>query len=672
MLLLLPLLAFVLVFLLALGERLGVLADESDPRGPFILALIGWGTLVVAISEGLGALGLIRQLPLALVWLAVSMCVLAIGVRRGSLRRAVAALQSLRLLYRGWEAGLLLGTAALAGLLFTVALIAPANNVDSLLYHMSRVMHWAQNGSLRHYAASYHNQLFMPPGAELAILNLRVLMGNDRAANLVQWFAMLGNLLGVSAIARLLGGRSTAQVLAAVFAVTIPMGILQATSTQNDLVVALWLVCCVYLALLSRSRSLNPIEHAALGLAFGLGLLTKVTFVALGLPIAVLFVVSGFRSGRSKTTLVAVTGIAVLACLLNTPTWSRNYATYRGLYGNRDWMRSNLGPIQLIRNLEGLNSGAGPSETRPAATSRLVSGLIESARWPISQVARAAALNLVTPSLVVNTLFWRAVDSLPWLLGRGVSDSLRWAAWNHEDSAGNPIHLFMVLVAAVLAVRHRRSTPRSRDVLSYAALVLVSFGLLAILVQPASTDVGVRYQLPFFVVWSPVFGLVLARQRASTWVHLVGVGLLVSALPYALLNNTRPIIGHPPWPTRVRSVLVAPAAEILFAANPHSLQGYQAVAEWIRASSCRQVGLRLDSGDPEYEFWWLLEAPQSGIRLETVYTYPTLEHLLNTAFQPCAVICTICSDETDLGELELTIDNGAVRLYALPGLGDQP
>ena len=672
MLLLLPLLAFALVFLLALGERLGMLADESDPRGPFILALIGWGTLAVAFSEGLGVLGLVRQLPLALAWLGISLSMLAIGVRRGSLRRAVLALRGLNIPRRGRETGPLVGIAVLVGLLLAIALIAPANNVDSLQYHMSRVMHWAQNGSLRHYATGYHNQLLMPPGAEMAILNLRVLMGNDRAANLVQWFAMLGTLLGVSGIARLLGARSAGQTLAAVFAVTIPMGILQATSTQNDLVVALWLVCCAYLVMLSRRRSLDPTEHAALGLAFGLGLLTKVTFVAFGLPIAVLFVVSSFRRRRSMRALVTVMGIAVLAGMLNTPTWSRNYTTYGGLYGNRDWMRSNFGPVQLIQDVQGLNSEAGSSGTQPAATSRLANGLVEFVRWPVSQVAQTAALNLVTPSSVVNNLLWRAIDSMPWLFGQVVTRSLRWAAWSHEDTAGNPIHLFLVPISAALVVLGRRSIPHGREVLVYSALALISFGLLSILVVPASADVGVRYQLPFFVLWSPVFGFVLARHGWSRWGQFVGAGLLVSALPYALLNNTRPIIGHPPWPTRVQSILAAPAVEILFAANPHSLQGYQAVAEWIEASSCRQVGLRLDSGDPEYEFWWLLDAPQSGIRLESVYTYPTLEHLLDPTYQSCAVICTICSDSTDLGELELTIDNGAVRLYALPGLGDQP
>src|SRR3990172_7131445 len=454
MLLLLPLLAFALVFLLALGERLGTLADESDPRGPFILALIGWGTLAVAFSEGLGVLGLVRQLPLALAWLGVSLSVLAIGVRRGSLRRAVLALRGLNIPRRGRETGPLVGIAVLVGLLLAIALIAPANNVDSLQYHMSRVMHWAQNGSLRHYATGYHNQLLMPPGAEMAILNLRVLMGNDRAANLVQWFAMLGTLLGVSGIARLLGARSAGQTLAAVFAVTIPMGILQATSTQNDLVVALWLVCCAYLVLLSRRRSLGPTEHAALGLAFGLGLLTKVTFVAFGLPMAVLFVIASFRRRRSMRALVTVMGIAVLAGMLNTPTWSRNYTTYGGLYGNRDWMRSNFGPVQLIQDVQGLNSEAGSSGTQPAATSRLANGLVELVRWPVSQVAQTAALNLVTPSSAVNNLLWRAIDSIPWLFGRGVSDSLRWAAWNHEDSAGNPIHLFLVQIGRA-SVRER-------------------------------------------------------------------------------------------------------------------------------------------------------------------------------------------------------------------------
>jgi hypothetical protein len=47
--------------------------------------------------------------------------------------------------------------------------------VDLLIYHMSKVVHWAQNESLRHFAAINHAQLIRPPWAEMAILHLRTL-----------------------------------------------------------------------------------------------------------------------------------------------------------------------------------------------------------------------------------------------------------------------------------------------------------------------------------------------------------------------------------------------------------------------------------------------------------------------------------------------------------------
>ena len=143
-------------------------------------------------------------------------------------------------------------------MLLPVAWIAPPNNVDSLLYHMSRIMHWAQNGSLEHYATGYHHQLLTPPWAELANLHLRTLWGSDRPANLVQWFSMVGSVVIASGVGELLGLRRKGQLLTGIFVASIPMGILQATSTQNDYVVTFWAVCSAYLVTLSFSRRLTP------------------------------------------------------------------------------------------------------------------------------------------------------------------------------------------------------------------------------------------------------------------------------------------------------------------------------------------------------------------------------------------------------------------------------
>ncbi|MCI0827709.1 MAG: hypothetical protein J4N73_08065, partial [Chloroflexi bacterium] len=56
-------------------------------------------------------------------------------------------------------------------------------------------------------------------------------------------------------------------------------------------------------------------------------------------------------------------------------------------------------------------------------------------------------------------------------------------------------------------------------------------------------------------------------------------------------------------------------------------------------------------------------APQSGIHIETVYPVPELAKLFDPDYRPCAVICTICGNRTELHGLPLVGDYGAVKLY---------
>src|SRR5207249_2914067 len=64
---------------------------------------------------------------------------------------------------------------------------------------------------------------------------------------------------------------------------SLPMAILQASSTQNDLVASLWLVCFVYF--LVRLVTAWKWTDAALGgISLGLAMLTKVTSYLLAPP----------------------------------------------------------------------------------------------------------------------------------------------------------------------------------------------------------------------------------------------------------------------------------------------------------------------------------------------------------------------------------------------------
>ena len=96
---------------------------------------------------------------------------------------------------------------------------------------------------------------------------------------------------------------------------------------------------------------------------------------------------------------------------------------------------------------------------------------------------------------------------------------------------------------------------------------------------------------------------------------------------------------------------------------PEAQDEWIATAATITNSQCRNVGLRLDSSTSEYVVWWLLNAPQSGIRLNTLFTFPVLERYIQWEPEPCAIICTFCLGRDRLHGLPLKTAHGGIAIY---------
>jgi hypothetical protein len=192
----------------------------------------------------------VNSVWLSSLWVLVFVGIILMGWLSGSfirgwqkVRRGIATL-------RGMDVLFLIAIGIILALLFAVAVVSPLNNVDVMQYHMPRVLHWVQNQSLQHYPAVYISQNARPYWAEVAIVNLRALSGNDQSASLVQWFSFLGSMIGAAGIAVVLGGRRSAQWLAAIFVLSIPMSLLQSTTPKNDIVSTFWVISLAYFVVL--------------------------------------------------------------------------------------------------------------------------------------------------------------------------------------------------------------------------------------------------------------------------------------------------------------------------------------------------------------------------------------------------------------------------------------
>ncbi len=642
MLLLLPAISFLCLWLILAG-RSSSSSRESSLRLTALQAAALLGAFIALSSEGLSLFHSLAMPWVALLWTLLVAISIWLGWRKDWLQsgwRAVIA--RLRCLERR-DLLLLSALAIPVALLFLVAFLSPVNNTDSLLYHVTRVAHWIQDRSLLPYPSGYPNQIIQPIWAEEAILQLRLLAGSDRFVNLVQWGCMLGSLGAVSLLAQLLGAGRGGQLAAGAFALSIPMGLLQSTSTQNDYVAAFWLVSLAIWVILASRRPLSSTEWLFLGLTLGLGLLTKGTFYPAVFPFIVWLLIVQARRMQThrRDTIRGILLLVGVVALLNLGFWVRNIAAYGDPLG----LSATSGDLTAF--------GTSPGEM-------------------VTNLAKNFLMNYVTPYSGVNDRLTGMLRSVFGSLDPNLANfHLIWS-WNQEDLAGNPFHFFLVPVSLLLILLYRKRL-LGRSVWAYAGASLGVFFLLSFALR--SQEFSLRFQLSFLIAWAPLFGLAVSRAGERRLAPVVVILLVIACLPWVFFNRSRPLISMRTPPERfglpcdwhfgctAGSILIEPTQAIAFANWMELREPYLAAGQAIQASGCRQVGLRVDSHDPEYLLWWVLGAPQSGIRIENVYPLPELARFTDPAFKPCAVICTICKDRKDVGGLPLNSTFGDVTIY---------
>jgi hypothetical protein len=328
----------------------------------------------------------------------------------------------------------------------------------------------------------------------------------------------------------------------------------------------------------------------------------------------------------------------LVVLLLNGPFWYRNVATYGGPYGARlPALDEEQALLELPRT-----------------------SIVETAEFLLGRWVRMLAMHFVTPVHGLNAAIFAAMRRAPALFPEGYVTSLELAAWNHEMTAGNPLHVVLIASALVTLLLTRRL--RFPDPVVLLALAAVS-GIFFVSFAGCSNSIFcMRFQLSFFYLAAPVVAVVLYRV-APRAVTVAAFLILAYAVPYVLFNNMRPVVGIPPWPTRIKSVFLEDPDKILFAQSPEIRDEYEFVAARVLEADCGQVGLVTSRDSLEYALWRLLGAPESGVRIEHLRASPDTQKYIDPGFSPCAVICTACGGLPPGFDMPLISDFGHIRLY---------
>ena len=195
----------------------------------------------------------------------------------------------------------------------------PPNNNDSMLYHMARIPFWIFNK------------------------NIELLTNTVHYANFVQLFAMLGSCIAVSLIVNKMNGNKQLQLIAFLLTLTLPVGIFQATSTQNDFVVGFFMITALYYLMKMFCDAIDYKTIVLFGVSMALCGLTKFSGWIFLFP----FLVFYFNKCIIKYKHVFVAKmllVGVINIILFLPFIIRNVQTFDSPLGakNKNELSSNL------------------------------------------------------------------------------------------------------------------------------------------------------------------------------------------------------------------------------------------------------------------------------------------------------------------------------------------
>ena len=326
--------------LLTLSSALVTATLRLDSRAAFVVGiwLVAYAQVVLvafALSpvDALGRAGWLAGQALSLLLAALAWTLAGRPSPPGSWRPGLRATAARARAH--FAVALMVAAAGLAVLLqLAVGLGAAPSNYDSLTYHLSRAAYWLQEGGVGYFDGGSVRQLASAPNAEIAMAWTMAVSGKETFVELVQWSALVASALAVYLVALEVGARREHAAFAAAVWCVLPNPLIEATTTQNDLVVSACLAATVAFGLRGLRRR-SSAELAMAGVAWGLAMGSKGS-AAFALPGLVLVLVAAVvelkPARRHVVTLLAAVALGSLA--LGSFSYIANQAEKGGPFGD--------------------------------------------------------------------------------------------------------------------------------------------------------------------------------------------------------------------------------------------------------------------------------------------------------------------------------------------------
>ncbi len=477
--------------------------------------------------------------------------------------------------------------------LLLIAVVSPPNNWDSMTYHLPRVMHWLQNKNLNYYSTHHEFQNIFPPLAEYFILHWQGLTGNDYFSQVVQFLFMIGSCIAIALIVEKLGGKRKAQVWSFFLTITLPMGIYQSVSTQNDYVNSFFVIISVYylLEILEKNRG---IYYYLFAIAVGLALKTKSTAYIFEFVPCIICVIVLIKKNVLKNSFLISLGIILLIIFINGGNYFRNLQFYNNPFG---LSVAKYEPANSILSWKPVYSNS-----IKYIGYQLQTGYYLWDEFILNNVNgfhRILNMDIGDPSISMKAAYIVPAGSLLY----------------SEDYVSNPIQVFVFLIAIIFIFFYYKKF--NTNIFLYLLIIFSGFLLFCLYLK--WWEFNNRLILPIIILTTGFSGIfieiVLSKINGYHLKNILPLSLFTVISIYTvnklIYSFNKPILTN-------KNIFNTAREDLYFIDRSNLKDNYFKAITSIKNNNCKLIGLVNEKDDWEYPFWILLKKENPDVRIESV------------------------------------------------------
>jgi len=472
--------------------------------------------------------------------------------------------------------------------LFSLSIKVLPNNWDSMTYHLPKIMHWLQDKNLNFYPTHNLRQLYLSPFTEIVQMYFYVIGNNNPYFfNLVQLFStflIIPILFSISTTFF----KKTNFILITVMLLTLPETILQSTSTQNNIFLAL-IIALFYYFYIRYIKNKKNLELLFSAIALGLAIYTKGTaYFFLFIPI-LLFNIKLLFEKNFKEIFKSFILFTLFIFLINGLFFWSNFKLFKTVFPQQK---------PFIQNNE-----------------------IYSLKQFISNLSKNIAMQLFNANNYLNKEIYNGVVKLHKFINFDVND-IR-TTWfrtkfyipteielHNEDMASNPIHFLLFLISSLYFIFNKKILRKNTVFYIFNLSIFLSFILFSTILkwQPWHT----RLIQPLLILSVIPISIFIENINLLNFFKLFLISFLIfNSYKYYFYNASKPILPIS------NSIFKKDEISQLLANRPFEKEAFMKFNSYLKdidKNELKKVGI-IGGDDYEYPIWYLIKKKNRDVEV---------------------------------------------------------